>query len=273
MIELKSPVPLLDLAALKAFRDAQARRKEQVTSAVTSAEDEAAKARKQIVSNMPETGETRLVGTTAVRLRSGNDAKLQDQIRSHADRQIVNALVGIRKKLDETAVPILKAMAVASDQAEEMKIRHWDKHSVLRRAKGTPTGGDFLESMALRAHYGIILKNAEPIELARWAQQALDSGDLILADAVTRENFGRKRDERPFTNQALLDKLSVPDFDAAQGYLNEVVLARQEAGLIYAKFENTSGQSSIKRIAFGLSAGMPEMDEAGGIIPVGAARR
>jgi hypothetical protein len=127
--------------------------------------------------------------------------------------------------------------------------------------------------MALRAHYAIILKASESAELGSWAQMAIDSGDAVLADAVHRENFGRKSSDRPFRNQALLDKLSVPDFDAAQGYLNEVVLARQEAGLIYAKFENASGQSSIKRIAVGLSAGMPEMDEAGGILPVGSQRR
>jgi hypothetical protein len=265
MIELKSPVPLLDLKALQSFRDEQARRKEQVASAVTSAESEAAKARKTITDNLPETGETRLVGGTAVRLRSGNEAKLQDQIRTHADRQIVNALVGILKKLDDAAIPILKAMTMASENAEEMKLRHWDRLSILRRAKGTPTGGDFLQSMALRAHYATLLSRVEPAELGRWAQQAIDAGDLILADAIHRENFGRKRDERPFRNQEFLERLSIPDFDTAQGYLNEVVLARQEAGLIYSKFGNSFGQTSIKRISFGLAAGMPEVDEAGGV--------
>ena len=55
-----------------------------------------------------------------------------------------------------------------------------------------------VEAMQLRAAYVDILAAAGPVELASWGQQAIDTGDAILADTVLRENGARKADERPF---------------------------------------------------------------------------
>lgn len=82
--------------------------------------------------------------------------------------------------------------------------RHFDKHSVLRKAK-SGNGGDqgIIEAMQLRAAYAAILEVCGPVELAKWAQQAIDSGDPILCDSVLRETGARNRDEQPFSCASL----------------------------------------------------------------------
>ena len=42
---------------------------------------------------------------------------------------------------------------------------------------------------------------------ARFAQQAVDTGDPVLADSVLREVGARRRDDQPVSVQALLDKI------------------------------------------------------------------
>ena len=85
---------------------------------------------------------------------------------------------------------------------------------------------------------------------------SLDTGDpvsLVLADCVLRENFRRAVSQRSFTNQALLDKLIIPEFDLAAGLLQQVVDLYNRAGIAYANFGGKIGQASQMRISLGLS--------------------
>lgn len=61
------------------------------------------------------------------------------------------------------------------------------------------------------------------MELARYAQQAIDTGDAILADAVIRENGARKQDDRPFLTATLLKLLPNAEHQQAQALLNQVI--------------------------------------------------
>jgi hypothetical protein len=77
-------------------------------------------------------------------------------------------------------------------------------------ARGPSTGtGRFQQAMEARETYRTILREVEPLELARLArrpQYVVDSGDpmsLLIADSILRENFTRPKDRRPFVNAAL----------------------------------------------------------------------
>lgn len=121
---------------------------------------------------------------------TGNDSRLQAEVRSHARRQTIKLISDIKTAMDGTVVPILKQMQTASDTAKEYGGRHFDKYSFLRRAKGA---GNAMESIQLRAAYAAILEDIEPRELTAFAQGAIDSGDAVLADCIQRENFMRPR--------------------------------------------------------------------------------
>ncbi|MDQ2949956.1 MAG: hypothetical protein M3Y27_29135 [Acidobacteriota bacterium] len=186
---------------------------------------------------VPLVGDTKYVGKVPVTMRTGEDARLQRSLRSHAQRQTIKLLADIRDGLDKTVVPLIKTMNLNSDTAREMSERHWDIFSVLRRAKGASTGtSGLVEAMDLRESYTAILHACHPIELARWAQSALDTGDALLSDCVIRENFARSRDERAFANQDLLSNLQNADFNDAQALLASVTQYYQAALLEYSKF-------------------------------------
>lgn len=191
-------------------------------------------------------------------------------LKTVTDRQLYSMIGAIRRESDDTIIPIIKDMRAAADSAKEMGERHWDFFSVLRNAKtGSGDVQGFVEAMQLRAAYAEILAVAGTIELARFAQQAIDTGDPILADAVLRENGARKQTDQPFMNAALLQNLPNTDHHNAQVYLNQVIDLNQQAGLAYSEFQRQS-PDAFKRIAIGLKARQNINDlisEDGAIIP------
>jgi hypothetical protein len=164
--------------------------------------------------------------------------------------------------------PIIKAMDVASDTAREYAARHFDKYSVLRRTKGA--SNSLMEAIQIRALYAGILEEIEPRELAAFAQQAIDSGDPILADAVQRENFTRPRESRAFTNQAFLALVPNSEFDVAQARLATVTMLYEQATVQYATFGREIGAASLQRMNYGLNYGKVKLNEDGSINPQGA---
>jgi hypothetical protein len=223
------------------------------------------KARRAAV--IPVIGDSRRVGSVDVTVSSPEDARMTASLRSHAQRQTVKLIADIRAGLDKIAVPVLKEMSAASDTAKEMALRHYDKYSVLRRARGTTSG--FMESTQLRAFYAEMLENVEPRELAAFAQQSIDTGDPILADAVQRVNFTIPRSDRSFTNQAFLALLNNSEFDEAQAMLATVTMLHEAATVQYATFGRESGAVSLKRMAYGLNYGNVKLNEDGSIDPRG----
>lgn len=261
-IELKPAVPIQTLEFLqKTFLPQQRARKDRVVSAVEDGNKRIDQARKSVT--VPVIGERKANGTV---VRSAADQDLQRAAHAVASRQVVEKVSQVQREVDTVVVPVLKEMIAASDQAKVYAERHWDLWSVLRRSKGLGTGtSGFIEAMTLRAAYASMLKGCDPLELARWAQQAVDSADAILADAVARENM--TRNNKSFSNQAFASRMSVPDYSAAQDTLREVVFLHQEAGAVYAGFGREIGAASIQRIALGLARQGDDldMDEAGGI--------
>jgi hypothetical protein len=261
-IELKPALPIQSLEFLqKTFLPSQRTRRDKVVAAVEDGTRRIDAARKSVT--VPTIGERRANGTV---LRTASDQELQRAAQAVAERQVADKARQIRTEVDAIAVPLLKEMIAAADQAKVYSERHWDLWSVLRRAKGLGTGtSGFVEAIQLRAAYGAMLKGCDPLELARWAQQAVDQADVILADAVARENM--TRDNRPFANQALAKQLSVPDYVAAQEALRDVLRLHQEAGAVYAGFGREIGAASMQRIALGLARQGDDLDvdEAGGI--------
>lgn len=262
MIELKPSIGILDEGQFKTLVATQRGRLDTVNAKLKAATAEIDARRKTVV--VPEVGDTRLVGNTRVIVRTSEESAAYEVNRSHAQRQVVRDVVKIREATDKVVVPVLRQMNADADRAREMSDRTHDKLSILRRTRGPFSGtGSFQQAMEARETYRTILRDVEPIELARWAQYVLDSGDpmsLIVADCVLRENFTRPKDRRPFVNATLLNLLIVPEFDMAQGYLSDVVLLAQEAGVAYAAFGREIGAASTARIALGLAkqhAGLP----------------
>ncbi len=263
MIELKPQLtPLTYPDGLKTFVSEQTARRIRVKTAIDNATIAVEKARADAV--VPVIGDTKRVGNANVTLRTGEDALLQNSLRSHAKRQTIKAISDIRASLDAVAVPIIKQMNVASDTAREMATRHFDKYSILRRAKGTVNG--LMEATQLRAFYAAILENIEPRELAAFAQQAIDQGDPILADAVQRRNFSIPRTDRPFMNQSFLALVPNSEFDSAQVMLATVTQLYEEAGLMFAKFGSEYGHVSLQRMIFGIKNGMTRIADDGSLI-------
>lgn len=261
MIELKPQLPILDEGQLANFISQQRTRRETITTTHLEANKRIEARRKAVT--IPKFGEPRRVGAANVRVLSAQDQLDQKSARSHAERNALEDIRSIRESADEVVRPLLKAMFAARDQATEMKERTYDKLSILRRARGPFTGeGSFQRAMDARASYRTILRDIEPMELAKWAQQCLDMADpmsLIIADAILRENFTRSRDQRSFLNAAFLDKLQVPGFEAAQTGLQEVILLAKTADVEHKSF--MAVPAGHLKIGLGL-----ELDELGGVL-------
>jgi hypothetical protein len=168
------------------------------------------------------------------------------------ERQLISQIGNIRREVDKELVPVVNAMQGAADEAKVRAERHHDLFSILRNAKtGTGDGRAAVEAAQLRAAYATILESTGPVELAKWAQQAIDTGDAILADAVVRENGTRKQDERPFLTATLLKLLPNAEHQQTQALLNEVINLAQQGGIAYSEFER-GRYNSVARIALGL---------------------
>ncbi len=170
--------------------------------------------------------------------------------KSVAARQLVSQIGEVRRAADKELVPIVKAMQAAAEQAKIMAERHWDRYSVLRRATA---GNGSEDGLARRAYYAEILAVAGAVELARFAQAAIDQGDALLADCVLRENGARKKDEQSFANSAVLDKLPNAEHEQAQALLSSVIDTAQRGGLAYSEFQRQA-PDALRRIELGLKA-------------------
>ena len=268
IVELRPAVAIPTLEFLqKTFLPDQKSRKTQVLAAIDDGQRRIEQARASVAKHIPSFGEKRPNGITVL---TAQDSELQRMAKIAADRQVIEEIRNIRQSVDAIVVPLLKAMSAAADTARLHADRHWDLWSILRRAKGLTTGLangslSMSEAMQLRASYATVLGACDPLELARWAQQAIDSADAILADAVARENM--TRNNKTFSNQLLSRLLSVPEYATAQDILRRVAVLREEAGTAYAGFGTKFGAASVQRIALGLKHQSFTVDEAGGIRP------
>jgi hypothetical protein len=257
VLQLKPPIGMLDEGQLKNLVNVQRGRRDTVVSTLRDATGKVEARRKAAVASVPAFGDVRRVGNTETRVLTHDDQLAQQSFRSHAEKQTVRDILQIRQDTDKLLVPVLKQMNLDADRAREMSERTHDKLSILRRTRGPFSGtGSFQQAMEARATYREILRDSEPIELARWAQYCIDAGDpmsLIIADAVLRDNFTRQKVNRPFMNATLLDLLTVPEFDTAQVHLREIVMLAQEAGTAFAAFGREIGAASTRRIALGLA--------------------
>jgi len=185
-------------------------------------------------------------------VRSGEEQRLQRDIRSHAARQVVDRIIQIRQSLDQTVPPILRDMQRASLTAATLQERVFDKFSCLWRASA---GMNLQDTAALKADYAEILEKAEPMELTKIAQRAIDDGSaqsLVLVDCLLRENFRRPRSERNFLNAALLNLVNVPEFNEAGPLLQEVVDLNNQALTAWAEFNGQANRATTLRIGQGL---------------------
>ncbi len=171
-------------------------------------------------------------------------------IRNVQQRQLISEIIQVRRETDKTLIPVLKNINAASDQARVMAERHWSKFAVLRRATA---GNGAQDALARRAYYSDILAVAGGVELANFAQDAIDRADGLLADCVLRENGARKRDDQSFANQRLLDLIVIEDYDKAQAALRQVQDTAQRAGLAYSEFQRQA-PDGFRRIQMGLKA-------------------
>jgi hypothetical protein len=183
-------------------------------------------------------------------------------------RQLNKEILALRREADAKLVELVKGLQQAASDAKTYGERHWDFWSVLRRAKtGAGDVAGIVEAMSLRASYAAVLANAGPLELSAWAQQAIDFGDPVLADAVLRENASRKVDERPFSSASFLSKLNNTDHTQAQALLDEVITIAQQGGVAYSGFMRRDS-ASFQRIQLGLRQmrRVKGVDESGAIL-------
>jgi len=251
------PVTSFSLDWLKGtFLPAQQARRARVTAAITEGEARVAKARKEAVGNVPLIGERRSDGSV---YQTGADQQMQQHARTIAERQTVEAIRKIREEIDDKCLEDLKSMERAAITARTLSERVFDKLSCLGRVSAGMNAADLA---AFKSHTANLVRGVAAIELHRLAQNAIDAGDplsLVMLDVIRTENFGRKKDDRPFLNQSLLDLISVPEFDAAvgteerPGLLRQVVALHKETGTAWASFLGKIGQASVMRIARGLA--------------------
>lgn len=245
------PVSAFNLSWLKGtFVPSQRDRLAKVTDAITAANTQIEKLRSQATAPI-EVGTRQPNGNV---LRSGNDAQLERTLRTHAQRQTVDAIIRIRQDLDPTVPPILRDMARASLTADALRQRVFDKLSCLSRC--SLTGLDRAGFAALKANYAAILKDLAPIELFNFAQRCIDDSSaesLPLLDSIRLENFRRKKDDRAFMNARLVDLVNVPEFNEAQPLLDDVQAINKQALLVWAEFHDQAGRANLLRTGVGLT--------------------
>jgi hypothetical protein len=174
----------------------------------------------------------------------------QERVFKQVERQNAATIrIAVRRETDQEILPILREVNAESANAKVRGERHHDLWSVLRRATN---GLGIVAAAELRAAYCLILDQAGAVELARWAQQAVDTGDAILADAVIRANDSRKSDDRSFTSAALMTALPNEEHTRLQALLKNVIDLAAEAGLAWSEFERGKSDG-LRRIALGLA--------------------
>jgi hypothetical protein len=193
-----------------------------------------------------------IVGTRAPNgniLRSGSDANLEHQLRTHARNQIIVKIVEIRNGLDKIVPPLLRDSARASLTADTLKERVFDKLSCLSRA--SLTGLDRAAFAALKSNYSNMLRDLSPIELTAYGQRALDDGSaeaLPLLDSIRVENFRRPKSDRGFLNNSIIQLATVPEYDAANLLLTETQQINDRALIIWADFQGMTSRANLMKM-------------------------
>jgi hypothetical protein len=185
--------------------------------------------------------------------RTAEEQRIQRDLAALADRQVVDKIHRIKRDLDAVVPPIIKVMERASMTAKALQERVFDRYSCLWRVTA---GLSRDAATALRANYAAILERAEPMELVKLAQRAIDEASpqsLLLVDCLLRENLGRSRDERRFQNAELLQLAVIPEADEAAPLLEEVVSLHKHALDTWAAFANSSFRMSTLRVRNGLA--------------------
>lgn len=222
--------------------------------------------------NMVRRDEKRIAGvreTVASLFGNGQEVSPTGGVRASAANQPILAIDKIRREFRTEADPIISDLHTLAEGAAEIAKRHWDIHSVLRRA--TTGTGNVSDALTRRANYHSILQSAGKSELANWAQMAIDDMDLVLADACVRANDRRERNDRAFSSNDFLDTIgaNLTEFRLARAILNETILTAERAGIAFAKFENPTGKASLAQIIMGLRLmenADYTVDEQGGIL-------
>jgi hypothetical protein len=193
-------------------------------------------------------------------LRSGNDANLEHQLRTHAKNQIVAKIIEIRNSLDKLVPPLLRDSARASLTADTLKQRVFDKLSCMSRASVSGlldrTVLDRAGFAQLKSDYANMLRHLSPIELTAYAQRAIDDGSadaICLLDSIRIENFRRPKDDRGFLNASIVQLAQVPEFDAAGLLLDEVQAINKQANLLWADFLGQTNRATLLRMDNALS--------------------
>jgi len=248
IIKLEPQLTLISLDALKSQVSTQNERLAKITGIIADANKRIANGATEIAASAPK-------GT----------AYTQDEkrfVQQMAHRQVVTLRNVIRRETDALITPVLRQMQDAAKEAKQRAERHFDKYSILRRSFGTLSGG-IVAATQMRAAYAEIFEQSGPVELARWAQAAIDTGDTVLADSVIRANNNKPTADRTFSSQELLNAIPNAEYDTAQASCQAVIDLEERAGVAWSEFQNDK-PNALGRIAMGLRK-MPEINADGSI--------
>lgn len=235
----------------KIFLPFQQARLAEVTAAIAGGTTRVEAARKQAIDSRTTIGEER----DGLIFRSAAEQRLQTEMNSHAERQVFKRVVDIRNDLDKTVPPIIKTMHRASQSAQTLGARFFDRISCLSRFSA---GLKNAELLALKASYAVFIRDMAPVEIARLAQNAIDDGgsnlqSIVLLDVLRCENFRRvKKDDRAFDNAKVLALIPVPEFDQAQALLAQVVDGYNQALAAWVHFTGNTARASNMRMSHAL---------------------
>jgi hypothetical protein len=221
-----------------------------VTAAITDGSKRIEGIREEASSAPIKIGEDRGNGLI---YRSAAERRLQSEVDSHAQRQLLKRIIEVRNGLDQTVPPVIKVMQRASQSAQTLSARYFDRISCLSRFSA---GLGKLELAQLKASFALFVRGMAPIELHRLAQNAIDDittpQSLVLLNIIRVENFGRTKDERAFENAKLLNLIPVPEFDQAQPLLQQVVDAYNAALTAWVDFNGQINRGANLRIGHAL---------------------
>ncbi len=246
-----SVVPEFSLSWLKStLVPAQLARHNRILAAIKAGEAKIEAVRKDATNRLPVIGEKRPNGLVFV---TAEERVLQAQIRSHAERQTALEVAQLRNSVDKACNADLLDMDRATATTKDLSERVFSKIACLSRVVADLSNKDVIN---FKSGYASFIRGISAIELFRLAQEAIDEGSplsLVKLDCIRIENFARSKDNRAFSNQVLLDLISVPEFNTASGLLNEIVDLRNAAGGEWAGFMGNIGQASLMRIQRGLA--------------------
>lgn len=247
-----TPVSKFDLAWLKGtFVVDQRNRLARVTDTIDKANADGEKVRAQILDQPIQVGTVKANG---IRFQTADDAQLEQSLRTHAQRQIVQAIHEIRQNAEPVLLPLLKDMQRASLTVDTLRQRVFDKISCLSRA--VMTGMKVPELMACKASIMSIIREVSGNELNRMIQAAIDDGSgdsLPTLDCLRMENFARPKDERGAENARLITLANVPEYTEAAPLLDEVQALNQQALMAWAAFNQRYSRAAQIKLSAGLA--------------------